>query len=264
MKKAFIFTLFVLAMNLQGLPSFSDLALNMSENDLEKMEEKGYGSRESSLEEGLIWLPEHSLNEKIEAIYKEWQPGMAVEIVNLISMEEGIPSSPDFLRQVTNKFLNVSEQKGIQYYSSSRKKELVLIEDSYSVDSFESQLRVDDYEFDSIPDVADIVIYQKDANFGGNYFDYHCEIFDDGTILTTTNRTNLTVMKILTVAKPNENIMIYALIPCAEGLYVYTAIFVNDPPKKEKILGVSVNINGFFRKRVNKIVEWFSENFILI
>ncbi|MDC7221313.1 MAG: hypothetical protein PQJ59_15360 [Spirochaetales bacterium] len=246
---------------LHGLPTFNELAVKLGSEDFAHIEKEGDCHRESSPEEGLIWLPDHYLASKMKNIYRQLEPGMAVEIVNFIPLEEGVSSDPDFLRQVMNQFLNVSAQKGIRYYSSSRKKDLVLIEDSFTVEESGDKKAIEDFQFDSAPGVADVVIYQKDVNFGGNYFDYHCELFADGALLTTTNRTNLTVMKFFTVAKPDENIMAYLVIPCEEGLYVYTGVFVADPPTQEKILGVSVNIQGFFRKRVTKILEWFKESF---
>ena len=258
----FVFV-FVFAATLYGLPDFASLAVNLEQHDIDRMNERGDCHRESSREEGLIWLPDHYLGDKINNIYKTLNPEMAVEIVMFIPMEEGVTTDPDFIRKATNKFLNVSDQKGLRYYSSSRKKDMVLIEDSYTVEDDKSKKKIDDYEFQSVPGAADLVVYQKDANFGGNYFDYHCEVYDEGTLLTTTNINNLTVMAFFTVAKPDENIMAYALIPCEEGLYIYTAVFVSDPPKKERIMGISVNIEGFFRKRVNRIVEWFAENFAI-
>ncbi|MDC7223535.1 MAG: hypothetical protein PQJ60_07315 [Spirochaetales bacterium] len=263
MKKITLLMIFIGSAALYGLPTFSDLAPRLEEKDIERIETKGSCYRESSPEEGLIWLPDHYLGNKINNIYKDFNPGLAVEIVTYVAMEEGVSSDPDFIRQVTNQFLNVSDQKGIVYYSSSRKKEIVLIEDSYTVEGGRRPEEIDDFEFSSVPGTVDLTIYQKDANFGGNYFRYHCELYEEGTLLTTTNETNLTVMRVFTVAKPEENIMAYALIPCEEGLYIYTAVFVNDPPQQERIMGVSVNIKGFFRKRVEKIVEWFSQTFVL-
>ncbi len=264
MKKFILFIIMAMSFSLYALPDFSTLAEALDQASLDKLEEQGDCHRESTREEGLLWLPDHFLGSKIDEIYRELNPKMTVEMVMLVPMDEGISSHPDFIRQVTNKFLNVSDQKGLRYYSSSRKKELTLIEDSFTAREEGSKKKTDDFEFESVPGVTDLVIYQKDVNFGGNYFDYHCELYDEGTLLTTTNRTNLTVMAFFTVAKPDENIMAYALIPCNEGLYIYTAVLVSDPPEQERIFGISVNIQGFFRKRVKKIVEWFSDNFVFL
>jgi hypothetical protein len=251
----FLFALF----SVTAYPSLSRYTANLDDQALADIAYEDDCHRSTEDGSGLIWIPEHPLGEKIRRQYDEMNPGLAVEIVSVIPLNHYSPG--DLVLLVTNKFLGVSGQEGISYYSSTRKKNMTLIEKSFAVDKVGSRRKRNDPRFDRIPAELDAIVYQKDSSFGGNYFLYHSEIEEDASFLTMTNKTKMSVMGFFTVAEPDENIMSYIIIPCEDGIYIYTAVFVNDPPEQEKIFGISVNIEGFFLKRIRKIVEWFRVDF---
>lgn len=260
-KKDFVLIItFLFSLNLlSALPSLEDLTSQIDEINFLRIVEKGDCSRSTEDGPGLIWLPEHELSQRVIQLHQEMDPGLAVEIVSFIPLEN--TTQDDFILKVMNQYLSVSDQEGITYYSSSRKKEMVLIQKSFTVEQVGSKKPIEDPSFTEIPSNFEAIIYQKDSSFGGNHFLYEGEIYEDAAIVKTTNMTTMSVMKFFTVAKPEENLMTYIFIPCQEGLYIYTAVFVDNPPTQEKIFGISVNIEGFFLKRVRRILEWFSNGF---
>lgn len=246
---------------LSAFPGLDVFTAPIDEENRNNLLEEGNISRSTDDGEPLAWLPNHPLAWKITGLADEMDPGLIVEIINFIPMEHN--SREDIIVDIMNQFLAVSEQEGITYYSSSRKKDMVLIEESFAVKKAGSKKSVDDPTFSIFPDTRESYIYQKDSSFGGNYFLYRSQIYQDGAFMTSTNQSKMNVMGFFTVARPEENIMAYVLLPCEEGLYIYTAVLVKDPPSQERIMGVPIYIEGFFKKRVNKIVEWFASEFKL-
>jgi hypothetical protein len=186
-------------------------------------------------------LPAMAARERIAASAGALQPTLAVEILRLLPSATGPLDTADGWLKLYNALHAVSTMKGLPYYSTTRRKTVVLFTESYAVDSAETLRRIPDPVFTSIPADNMLVTVQDDSSFGKNTYR---ETFWQGTDHVEVRIENLTRISLLffPFAEPGALVTQVALVPAGNDVLFYgmaglrTTMPIGDRRSREESL----------------------------
>lgn len=232
--------------------------VTLTEKEMTRLNEGDFVHFNSEKGDTPRFVPRHELSRYPEAFRTGEKPGMFLE--NLVL----IPWSGDrqgLLLRLYNELGAVSDQEGLEYISYNRgNKPYPLITRSHYVKSLKEKGKVlKDPLFDQIPAEDIRTVYQKDSTFGGNYYRYIYRSASGAISLDITNLTGMSVLSVFPVAKPEEILIHFFIMPVDEGVLCYTIAYITDPPDQKKVLGYTVNVIGSFEKRIRVVLGWYKK-----
>ncbi|MBN2618547.1 MAG: hypothetical protein JXR64_09595 [Spirochaetales bacterium] len=257
MRKIFFFFFFIISALLFS-QDWKDLFPNLNERDIKDINAGKYADRERvNYKEGLQLIPLGiSFRDEIINDTIKYDPELCVEMVFILDRPKDV-SNDNMMLYVLNNFRAFSEQAGIEYYSSNRKKMYPLIKESYYVD--ENRRKVGDPVLVNLPDSDMFRYYQKDTAFGSNYYTLKTSANEKTIWFQMENTTDLTVMglyKALPAGGQRTNFIIY---DTGENLVFYALAQIKNEPDVKKVLIWKVNIPGSFKRRMSTLVDWFKK-----
>lgn len=199
-------------------------------------------------------LPQSIYTQKVLNILKELEPNMAIEGLYFIPHKS--PDSADMLN-VLNTLCSVSTLQGIEYYSHSRETMRLLFEESYALDNFSDRNIKEDPQYDSLPFLVEMNIFQKDLSFGSN--DSTLKIWSDpqGIFLEQENQTPMKYDGIIKVINPKKFKTILLVLPCDEG-WLYYGIMAADTFNIRALIN---RANTSLYNRMKAFYNWFVEEY---
>lgn len=156
---------------------------------------------------------------------------------------------------------SVSELKGLQYYSSSRKKNRLLYKDSYAVSRVEVKKNKFKYTrikdpIDKIKDGNSIFVLQKDSTFGKNIYEYRYFQEENGTACVIGNVEPIYYYSFKLIEKQE-----FTTLLLIYDLGDYILIYANTKANIKKVLGIEQKIKNSFLNRLEAVCSWFLEKY---
>jgi hypothetical protein len=261
MKSRFLFMAFMIFLSglMASAQTLQDLMPSvLTDSQIAKLKEGEFIGFNSEKGDSPRFMPKHQLSRFPETFRTGSRPGMFIETLVLLPWSgdrSGLPL------RLYNELGAVSTQEGLEYISYNRGNKLYpLITKSWYVKSFrEKTKKLPDPVVSVIPAEEIRTVYQKDTTFGSNYYRYVYR-YENGAIgLEITNHSDMLVMGLVPVAKPEELFIHFFIMPVEEGILCHTVAFIRNPPKQEKVLGYDVNVIGSFDKRLRVVLGWYKK-----
>lgn len=231
---------------------------HVPEDMLEELHSEGYVLNKGleSADDMKLLPSEFSYRDEFLQEYATYNPELSIEILYLIDkpeIEEGKLSL--FLQE---NILAVSEQEGIEYFSHNRNKMYPLIKKSYYFNKNRKNI-VDDPKIDELMPIRSFELFQEDTTFGGNDYTLISKLSSkDGVIWNEMiNESAMRVFFVFKAIDPRGLKVSYVIIPKEDKILLYALAQIQEPPKVKEILGRKVNIPDSFRKRVDRVIQWY-------
>ncbi|MGO8692684.1 MAG: DUF6675 family protein [Rectinemataceae bacterium] len=164
-------------------------------------------------------------------------------------------ASQDLDLRILKAFTAFSAMKGLQVYSASLKRMETFIYDSWQIDSLESKKKLPDPVFESAPDHAQFLLYQKEEQTGDVYSSMSFDARDGLYEVQLTNETALHYL-IFTLVAPRRLSTLFIVVPTTDKLILY-GVTVADTPR---FLGLERSKSSSFFYRMKALTTWFSAN----
>ncbi len=152
-------------------------------------------------------------------------------------------------------FRAVSKMEGMTYYSSTRKKDMILYKKAYTISGPESKTPVADKTSGS----ADgLVLYclQDDASFGDCRYKLNYHQSDNMLLAVFTSVDDLGIGPITGIEAGNMRIICFA-IDCGDSLLLYLATDANC----KKVPGIKKQVSDSMSTRIDAVYNWFMKQF---
>jgi hypothetical protein len=150
-----------------------------------------------------------------------------------------------------NAITAVRSLSGVKYFSFSRNRETVLLDDVFRTSAPGSKKRLPDEAAIELPELASLELYAQDANFGPTWYRLCIDSRGPGLALTLVNTEPQGVF-FLTAFERGALRLHYAISPADEGIYIY-GLCAASP---EKGAGWAVDIFSAAQKRLEAIRGW--------
>lgn len=153
-------------------------------------------------------------------------------------------------------WLSISQLKGLQYYSPSRKKMRLLYKDCYAVKVEEKNGKL---KYEKIEDPVNeefdglrVFVLQEDLTFGKNIyeFQYFSEGFGRALLVSNVEPLYYSIFKAIDKRDVNSYLIAYDL---GDYLLVYAAVRANF----RKIIGIESKVKNSFLSRLDAMSNWF-------
>ena len=205
-------------------------------------------------------LPECDYTELIRAnrVQKTTVPFVAEQMYYITKEELGerLNKEPVFdVSDAAEIFSSVSKMTGMKYFSTTRKREMVLYKDVHFVSGPNEKEEVPDYE-NSETDGLQYFALLHDASFGPNIYqmDYHQS--DSALYVRVTNKDSMRFGFVKAV-KPEDLILSYLIVDCGDSFLVYLATDVN----MKKFPGMRKQVADSLVSRLTAVYNWFLDQF---
>lgn len=150
---------------------------------------------------------------------------------------------------------SISTMKGIKYYSINQKKEFVLYKDTYMIESFENQVKIEDQTSGSA-DGKIYYCYQNDHSFGECI--YKLSYFqNEKTIYTEFNNLGTMGISLFKAVDPYDMKINILVENCGDDILLY----LQTDTRFEKIPGIAKFAKNSLIARVESIKTWFLSQF---
>lgn len=152
---------------------------------------------------------------------------------------------------------SISNLKGLQYYSPSRKKYRLLYRDSFVVEKKETKKGKFEYVKVSDPvnetmDGLSVLVSQEDLTFGKNIYQY--DYFQDGyglgLMVTNVNPLYYSLFKAINEKELNSCVVFH-------DIGDYLLIYASTKANFTKLYGIEKKIKNSFLSRLNALCDYF-------
>ena len=193
------------------------------------------------------------LKNHVEALRRELDPSVMVEILNIYHKPENTALSTEDEAALYNGLLALSSLAGLQYYSASRGTMRTFYETSSVIDNPKEKRPLPDPVYTQPP--AELTLYarQKDLTFGDNIYQYDYYFTPGAVIFIQQNLTSLSAGIIPAVSK-NKLRSVVAILDAEEYILVYAASLA----KAVSFPGMTERVGASFANRADAILRWFS------
>lgn len=150
---------------------------------------------------------------------------------------------------------SLSRLRGLEYYSTSRKKMHTLYEESYVIDNIETKKRISD-PISVSADNLTILAIQKDLTFGKYVYEYKYRQTKDAVAFFSSNLEALKY-SFVTIIEPDNlhtSLVVY-------DLEDYFLIYGLTKVKFFAFPGMEEKINASFTTRIEAIYNWFIKEY---
>lgn len=150
---------------------------------------------------------------------------------------------------------SISTMKGITYYSLNQNKEFVLYKDTYMIESFENQVKIED-QTNGSSDGKTYYCYQHDHSFGSCI--YKLTYFEnDKTIYTEFNNMGTMGVSLFKAVDPNDMKIHIIVEDCGEDILLY----LQTDTSFAKLPGIAKFAKNSLTSRIESIKTWFLSQF---
>jgi len=253
MKKIFYLLLFLFIANniFAQLRSFNDIFPNLNQ-DIKTLafKESGY-VKSSQKTSGFVIIGNvqtSKLDPQIVNNVLQKKPGFLVESILVL---HGTSSSVSLLN-IYNALGNISDLRGRQYNSYTKKKAVPLFEEASRI--------VSDRQTTAIPDPAPsktlpvketVYIRLKDVNFGNTYYRGEMSLIQNGLRYSLTNFRNMSYL-FIPVIKEEKFIAQFYFEPIQEGILIYSIAGADI----SDFIASKIDIDSAISKRLNVMISW--------
>lgn len=193
-------------------------------------------------------------------IMKKISPSVIVEDITIIKKPDSWVKGK-WTQEETVKLLNaitsISTLRGLQYYSSSRKKMRTFYESSVVIKNLDTKTESPDPVFDTKkrpPDFFMLYAMQKDLSFGENIYSYKYYVKDDFIYFVQENETAMKYGIIPVLQAKNLNVVV-AFIDQGDAICVYIATMA----KALMLPGVEGKVSSSFKNRADALFKWLKD-----
>lgn len=177
-------------------------------------------------------------------------PGLGVEVLVLLDQPNG--GQPSTL-QTYETLHAISTMAGIEYYSASRGYMRTLFHESYVIDDPDERNRVPDPQFDSVPPVDTVHVFQRDSSFGKNVYELRYRTEGDAILLSMTNLTRMLYRGIVPALGPERLRMHIAVVPVGDKVLLYGSSGADSI----NALGMEERARNSFYNRIVALHSWY-------
>jgi hypothetical protein len=202
-------------------------------------------------EQGLTFLPNCPEGRSISAILAAEPAPVRVECAFLV---RGKTLAPERKLALYNAITAVRGLSGVKYFSFTRNRETVLLEDVFRTDAPGSMKRLPDAAAASLPGTSSLELHARDANFGSTWYRLQVDSRGPGFFMTLSN-TEPQGLLFLNAFEKDSLRLHYAIVSADEGIYVY-GLCAASPVKGADRL---VDIFSAVQKRLEAIRGWVAE-----
>ena len=244
------FFLLILGCTSVHVPGNADELFPQSTNDEKtSVETKGEASRFIRKADEIGLAPSNSIFAEVIEVFRDIEADIGVEVVFVSDLDE-----PFETIQGANALLEVSELKGLQYYSASRGAMRLLFEESHFIDSPESRIPDADPSVESLPSELSLYVLQRDLTFGENIYRFEFTATPSMIHLWFENLTPFKYGPIRFI-RPNDMRLHIFLFTDADRLIYYGFFGANSIrfPLVERTIYAS------FYNRIHALYTWFTE-----
>lgn len=193
---------------------------------------------------------------RIEKVLPLKNPIFNMDVVYLVKKEK-LNKKKDILRILQS----ISTLKGLQYYSTSRKKMRLLYKDSYVVkrekmnDGTFKYTKTEDPTGEN-PDGLSIYACQEDLTFGKNIYQYTYfkEELGVGVLVSNIEPLYYSIFKVLNARDVNSYLVIYEIQD-------YLLVYASTKAKFKKVIGFETKIKNSFMTRLDAMSQWFIKKY---
>jgi hypothetical protein len=222
------------------------LAPGLKSSELALLEAGESLTRDAS--QGLSFLPACPEGRSIGAALAAEPSSVRVECAFLI---RGKTLAPERKLALYNALTAVRGLSGVKYFSYTRNKETVLLDDVFRTDAPGSMKRLPDQAAASLPGTSSLELHARDANFGSTWYRLSLDSRGPGFALTLVNTEPQGILFLNAFEKERLRLH-YAIASADEGIYVY-GLCAASPAKGADRL---VDIFSAVQKRLDAIREW--------
>lgn len=210
----------------------------------------------------LVLMPETEYSEKINNLRVTKNPKnfpFVYESLNLVHKKDLEKSSGKeeqiTISDISSVLRSNSKMEGMKYYSTTKKKTLVLYEKAYSVEKENSKTKVADKNTGNADNQVSYS-YQKDNSFGDIFYKLNYYQKEDKllSIFTTTSSVGLGPFK--AIAPGDLKIFIY-VADVGEDFIIYLATDLDSV----KFPGIKEQISDSMTSRIDAVFNWFLTQF---
>jgi hypothetical protein len=204
---------------------------------------------------GLPLWQKSPFSDKIRAALQGITGTIAAEGFYLIDLPAITRDALDL--KIFRSFTAFSTMKGLQVYSVSKGHLETFLFDASLVDPADHSQRLPDPNVESVPSLADYVVYEKEERTGDSYVRFKLE-YDASTDVFAISVSNLTDLKYLffTLVAPGDLHTYFFVVPCQDSLLLYGLTVV----KTHHFLGLERTKQKSFYYRMKALVSWFTAN----
>ena len=230
----------------------------LTAEDISALESDKYADRARvNYKNGLELLPSNSsIAEDLYKSVSKYDPELCVEMLYVMDKPE--VSNEDLAVYLLNNLRAFSDQAGLEYYSSNRKKMYPLIKKSYFV-SEDRKNKLNDPVVKEVPSYEKHFYFQDDSSFGANYYQLITRSSDNGIWLQMENLDSLKVLSMFKAVEKHGERVNFLLTTVENKLVIYALAEIKEEPKIKKVLVYKVNIPGSFKRRMDTLIGWFKK-----
>ncbi|MEL3907079.1 MAG: hypothetical protein P1P65_08675 [Treponema sp.] len=180
-----------------------------------------------------------------------WDKGSPAFLIEALYLHKKKQESGIDVPKISRVLRSLSKLRGLEYYSSSRKKMRTLYEDSYVIDNPEAKVRQAD-PLDSPADDFSVYVLQKDLTFGENIYRYRFYADADSSGFMSTN-TSVLKYSVFKAVEP-ENLQVSVSVTDLGG-YLLIHALTRSQFTAPAIL--RQRVQNSFRTRSEAVYQWF-------
>lgn len=212
---------------------------------------------------GLKIIPEGSWNAQIENSMVEKKEGnypFTYEALYILNKKEILKNNNSSAKtieisDVSKVCRSISKMQGMKYYSSTRKKEVVLYEKAFTVENANSSTPIPDKTSGSADGMV-LYAYQDDNSFGVNH--YKLQYYEkENELLATFYLQDVMGIGPFKAIYPGDMIINLHIVDCGENLLLYICTDLDSV----KFPGIKGQITDSISTRMDAIYKWFLKQF---
>ncbi|MDA3956387.1 DUF6675 family protein [Oceanispirochaeta sp.] len=203
-------------------------------------------------------MPDFESKSRLEEELRRFEPSGVVELLYTMPLPElknSEGSKEDMLLHILQSMSAISTLEGIEYWSGSRKKMYLYLEEAYVVEKNKSSKKSADPVFTTLPDEPrTISVFQKDTTFGKAWYDVSYEVRNDSIRLSMINTTTIRY-KFFPVLRDERLLIELIVIPREKDLLFYgLAAF-----RLGNTFGIEMKLDESFDHRMSALQTWFAD-----
>lgn len=211
----------------------------------------------------LVLVPNSDYSEKIKnnrVVKADKNFPFVYESVYYVSKKDLLKSSNSSkstldINDVSKVLRSVSKMQGMKYYSTTKKKTLVLYDKAFTVESENSNKQIADKNTGNA-DGLQVYCLQDDNSFGVNH--YRLNYFQkDNSMLAFFTLTDVMGLGPIKAVYPDKLKISIFVEDCGEGILLYLCTDLDSV----KFPGIKAQIEDSMTSRMDAIYKWFLEQF---
>jgi hypothetical protein len=186
------------------------------------------------------------------------KPTVITEFLQIFKKPEGSPQvwGNQEWAEVYNRALNLGTLDGVEYYSTSHKRNFVLYRESYFVNNMTDKQRLPfpTVSVDNMPAEIPLTAYQRDGAFGENYYSYDYQFTGSSIVIAQQNLTNMVYHDWLPSVSKNNLRTLISAVDAGDNVLIY----IVSMAKVSSLANLfRDHISASFSNRAIAVLGWF-------